>query len=243
MGGSGSSQPSSSGSSDPAQPRGSNASGNTTSGNPSSNNPAYNGLLSGLGLRDRNGRPVVGTAVARSTVTAPSVIDLGFSSFSSPFSPWGRWYPWYSSGFGSGFGYVTMNPWSYGSAYWVWGRNGLWWYDPWYDPYAYGEYPSYVAPGGVPIYGSPGFGSVPSYAAPKPTGSVRLKISPSAAKVYVDGTLKGTVSEFDGLTHHLGLEAGSHHLEIKADGYQAYSADITVEAGQTTTYRATLKKQ
>ena len=62
------------------------------------------------------------------------------------------------------------------------------------------------------------------------TGSIRLKVSPDTAKVYIDGVLAGTASEFDGLvSHHLTLEGGSHQFELRADGYETHHATVTVE--------------
>ena len=75
------------------------------------------------------------------------------------------------------------------------------------------------------------------------TGSIRLRANVSSAKVYVDGTLVGTVDEFDGLTHHLDLEPGTHALELRADGYQSATKDVNVSAGKTTTERLSLKKK
>ena len=72
---------------------------------------------------------------------------------------------------------------------------------------------------------------------------MRVRADPSTAKVYVDGALAGTVDDFNGLTHHLELEAGTHQLEIRADGYQNYSTEITIETGKTITARASLKKR
>jgi hypothetical protein len=74
------------------------------------------------------------------------------------------------------------------------------------------------------------------------TGSVRLKVSPSTASVFIDGTSVGTVSEFDGLTDHLKLSGGAHKIELRADGYHPYTGEITVTAGKTTTERVTLNK-
>ena len=68
--------------------------------------------------RDRNGRPVVGTATARRDVV------IGGGTY--PFSPFGRWSPFYGSGFGYNVGFVTYNPWYYGSTRWIYGRYGLW---------------------------------------------------------------------------------------------------------------------
>jgi len=138
---------------------------------------------------------------------------------------------------------VTYDPWRYGATRWVWGRYGLW-YDPFaYDPYGYGY-------GGYDPYGYGGGysssirdrDSEEDYA-PRRVGSIRLRVDPKQAKVYIDGALVGTVDEFDGLTGHLDLDAGPHQLELKADGYQTYSGTINVPVGKTTTERVKMKKQ
>ena len=52
------------------------------------------------------------------------------------------------------------------------------------------------------------------------TGSLRLKIKPREAQVYVDGYLVGNVDSFDGRFQKLGIESGGHRIELKADGYE-----------------------
>lgn len=128
---------------------------------------------------------------------------------------------------------MTYDPWVYGTTRWVWGRYGLW-YDPYgyYDPYSYGY-----------GYGYGGGGGYSSASEPSLTGSIRLKANLSTAKVYVDGTLMGTVDDFDGLSGHLALAGGMHQLELRADGYQTFSADINVAVGKTITERVSLKKK
>jgi hypothetical protein len=180
--------------------------------------------------RSRGGVPARGTAIPRANVTG-----LSFPLF----GPWGRWFPWYTSGFGWNLGYVGFNPWLYGGTQWVWGRYGLW-YDP-FDPWNsyYGGYGSYI--GGAYGYGG-GYAGDSSAGRPE-TGSIRLRVKPTNAKVYIDGGLVGVVSDFDGLTGHLSVAAGAHELELRADGYETYTADITVKANATTTERFSLKKK
>ena len=58
------------------------------------------------------------------------------------------------------------------------------------------------------------------------TGSIRLKVNPDSASVYVDGTLVGKATDFDGLTAVIiwSSRAASHLIEISgADGYETYS--------------------
>ena len=153
-----------------------------------------------------------------------------------------RYYPWYSTGFGWNLGYVNYNPWYYGNTRWIWGWNGLW-YDP-FDPYAYG-YGYGANPWGYG-YGYPssyGYGSSSNRSSVKEhTGSIRLRVKPKDAKVLIDGTLVGTVDDFDGFSNHLQLAAGGHTIEIRANGYKAYSGNLNVVEGRTLTERISLKK-
>ncbi len=172
--------------------------------------------------RTRGDRGLRGEAVPRPAT------DVRYISFPF-FGPWGRWYPWFGSGFGWYPGFVTYNPYRYGGTRWTWGRYGMW-----YDPFAYMY---------DPLYSGYGYYSGSRETKTKSTiGSIRLRVSPSFAKVYVDGVLHGLVSDFDGLTNHLRLEAGHHTLELRADGYETLRREITVEVGRTLTERATLKK-
>ena len=161
--------------------------------------------------------------------------NVGLYYPGSPFSPWGRWYPW----FYGGYGYVSYDPWRYGSS-----RYSLWrygsWYNP-YDPYCSGGYwpcDSYMSVGGGGGYSS----SSDDQDDEEAFGSVRLRVSPAHAKVYVDGTLVGVVDDFDGLSNHLKLSMGTHLVEIKADGYETFIPQITIAEGKTTTVRGSLKK-
>ncbi|HUF46564.1 MAG TPA: PEGA domain-containing protein [Vicinamibacterales bacterium] len=175
------------------------------------------------GTRDRGNRAVTGSAARR---------DLG--GIDVPlFGPWGRWFPYYGTSWGPSFGFVAFNPWGiWGATSWQWGRHGYW-----YDPYGYYPYSGYG------YYGGGG-----SYARSAPAdegrllGSIRLKASPKTAMVYIDGALVGTVDDFDGLSDHLKLDAGTYELELRATGYETYTGELVVEPGKTLTERVSLKK-
>jgi hypothetical protein len=202
-------------------------------------------ITDGVGTRttrERGVRGVTGYAQARSfsgTGGTGGFIDL--------------WYPRYYSGYGGHFGYLTFDPWRYGSSRWAWSRYG--WYDPYgYGPYGFGPY-GYDPFGhfyGATYWGSPyyttfddygGGGGGRGYDQDADLGSIRLKVSPSDAKVYIDGALAGVVDDFDGLSNHLKLAEGKHQLEIRLDGYETFSTEIDVKAGRTRTERANLKRQ
>ena len=72
-------------------------------------------------------------------------------------------------------------------------------------------------------------------------GAVRIVGAPRDAHVFVDGYYAGVVDDYDGVFQHLNLEAGSHHIEIEAEGYPLIAFDVRVRSGQTITYRANIR--
>jgi len=202
-------------------PSGSGSGGGSSASEAPRGDSRSNGGSTAVG-RSRGNAPSYGTAVTRTN-----------NGFSGGFKPiyfsygFDGYLPWYSSGFGWGFGYY--DPWSYNR--WVFGRYGIW-----YNPYGYYD-PYYGYSGGAGYY------SGGDYSSPRSaTGSIRFKVNPSVAKIYVDGTLMGVVDDFDGLGGHLVLDAGSHTIELRADGYETYTGTIKVEVGKTLTERVSLKK-
>lgn len=175
--------------------------------------------------RGRGGAGVVGTAVPRPPNSGRYVY------VSHPFyGPWGWYCPWFGPGFGWYAGYIGYNPYWYAGTYWGWGRYGYW-----YDPFFYGG--GYIDAG----YGGGGGGGG-GYEPKSTIGSIRLKVNPDTAKVYIDGVLYGQADEFDGLRDHLQIDAGRWTIELRADGYETLRREIVVEAGRTLTERANLKK-
>jgi hypothetical protein len=116
----------------------------------------------------------------------------------------------------SGFGYFYYDP--------YWG-----YYDPFYSRgyYAYGPYGTRHRDKDDRDYN---------------IGSLRLRIDPSHAEVYVDGLYRGVVDDFDGVFQRLKLEAGAHRLEVRAPGFKPLVFDVLVTPGETTTYRGDLKR-
>jgi hypothetical protein len=115
-------------------------------------------------------------------------------------------------------------------------------YDPYYYSYGspyYGYYPY-----GDPFWFSYGlfeYGDAYAYRGQRPLvegrfGSVRLKVRPKEAEVYVDGYFVGRVSDFDGTLQHLDLEPGAHHVEIRAPGFESITFDVRTVVGRTITY-------
>ena len=128
-----------------------------------------------------------------------------------PYYPWGFWGP----GYGFGLGYL--------------------YYDPWFSSYGYGYGdPGYYSGGG----GSGGYSVSQSY---RENGSLRLKINPKQAEIFVDGYYVGVVDNFDGAFQKLGIEAGSHKIELKAEGFETAEFEVLITPGETVTYKGELK--
>jgi hypothetical protein len=180
------------------------------------------------GRRIAGERPAVGIAGPRrpgDPVLQPIRVIYSPVYLSSVFGygPWG--YSRY--GYGYGYGPHWGSPFSYG-------------YYPGYgySHYYYG-YPGYYGSG----YADGGYDDEQGMAeAQGPSGSVRFRVSPSHAQIYIDGALAGTVDDFDGLSNHLRLSAGAHAYELRADGYRSHVGVLTVVAGQTRTERVNLER-
>jgi hypothetical protein len=122
----------------------------------------------------------------------------------------------------------------------------------------YGGYPFGSSLYGSNPYGSyggyydPWFGAYPDTPAPAYSGDVtggfagegtlRLKIKPPDAEVYVDGYYVGIVSDYNGVFHKLHTEGGQHRIEVRAPGYEPMTIDVQVTPDHATTYQGELKR-
>jgi hypothetical protein len=176
--------------------------------------------------RPRDGRNAQGTAVARrgpapgggGSVYYPGVI------YDPYYYGYGYYDPYYSSrrftsywspfGYGYGLGYFAYDPYMYGGGY-----------SPGYGGYGYDSYGSY---GTSQRYGE--------------TGSLRLKVKPSNAQVYIDGYYVGVIDSYDGAFQKLGIEAGPHRVELRAEGYETVQFEVIVVPGETITYKGEMKR-
>ncbi|WP_232054710.1 PEGA domain-containing protein [Thermococcus sp. 2319x1] len=68
-----------------------------------------------------------------------------------------------------------------------------------------------------------------------PEGTLKIFSDPSGAEVYVNDSYKGTTS----IT--LELPPGTYVVRLTKEGYQEYTATVTISAGETKTVSATLK--
>ena len=170
--------------------------------------------------RPRGDRPASGEYTPR---TGPQPVPGGRATggIYLPTGYYGGYYPYGYGGLG------------FGSYY---GYN-----DPWYDPF-YGGFGGYGYGGygyGGSYYGGSQYGTSSSAGE---EGSLRLKIKPREASVFVDGYYVGLVDDFDGIFQKLNIEAGPHRVEIRAPGYETLSFEVRLVPDHTTTYTGELKK-
>lgn len=170
--------------------------------------------------RPRGGGNVIGEATPRKG-TIPGV-GGGYYPIYDPYYYYGYYDPYY-------YGYGSRS-----SRYWLPGYGfglGYFGYDPflfggYYDPY------SYEGQGGGSAYG---------YGQNQEVGALRLKVKPANAQVYVDGYFVGVTDSFDGMFQKLSIEAGSHRIEVRAEGYETVQFDVMVTPGETITYKGELR--
>jgi len=77
--------------------------------------------------------------------------------------------------------------------------------------------------------------------APEGFGSLSLRVQPADAEVLIDGEPWRGSGDNGPLVVQLG--AGTHHVEIRKDGYRSYLTDIPFGNGQTRTLNVALTKQ
>ena len=199
---------------------------------------------------------VVGTAVPRATIGGTFSGNVGsrgrgYVSGRGTTSSYGYRYPYdggrirfgrsgyygrgqYSPGYSSrprrygasyypGYGFNLGISFGSGSAFGHYGYGGY----PAYGYYRYG-YPYYPLD-----YTTYGYGQ--SYVDPY-MGSLRLKVKPRDAEVFVDGYYVGLVDHFDGFAQRLRLEEGTYQIEIRHPAYLPIDLDVLITAGETVTF-------
>jgi len=100
----------------------------------------------------------------------------------------------------------------HGGGGWGWGVWGpLWWgaFDP--------------RDAGIPSRDDPRMGS---YA------SIDLGVDPEEAEILLDGLSIGIADDFDGFPDYLYLSPGRYRIEARVPGYESWSTDLSVHAGQ-----------
>jgi hypothetical protein len=70
------------------------------------------------------------------------------------------------------------------------------------------------------------------------SGSLRLRVTPADASVYVDGEFRGTARE----VRSLELRPGTHRIEVVRPGFATAQREVVVEGGQTRDLEVTLRE-
>jgi hypothetical protein len=178
--------------------------------------------------RPRTDNPRVGTAVPRPPSRPPqpdrNADARGGNSTARGSSSYRGSY-FYSRG-----GHYDDRGGYYGGFYpWGFGGIGLgYYYDPWggyYDSWGGGAY-------------SPGYGQ----SAYRYEGSLRLRVSPRDASVYVDGYEVGIVDDFDGIFQRLRVEAGPHRIEVLKPGFEPLVFEVLVQPNHPITCTGEMRR-
>jgi len=118
------------------------------------------------------------------------------------------------------------HPYAYG--YGPAGR-GHFYFDLYYNSYIWHPYSVYRY-NAYDTYGSYGY----------PVGELRLKVHPTDAQVFIDGSYAGRVDDFDGVFQSLRLEEGEYQVEIVLPGFEPLAFNVRIVPGEKTTYEGDL---
>ena len=75
---------------------------------------------------------------------------------------------------------------------------------------------------------------------PTQTATVKIRVNPNRAGVFVDGIFAGHVDEFDGPGQAMLVGAGKHQIEIALPGYKTFSTEVNLLPGQAFTLETAL---
>ena len=82
----------------------------------------------------------------------------------------------------------------------------------------------------------------PARAAESPDYSrLTIRVQPAGAQVLIDGEAWQTSPDAERLIVHLPI--GTHHIEVRKDGFKTFRTDVQIRAGETTTLNVSLSAQ
>ena len=73
-------------------------------------------------------------------------------------------------------------------------------------------------------------------------GALVLDGPPRAAQVFVDGHYAGLAEEFGVAGGTINLDAGAHHIELRAPGYETIAFNVTIEPNSLVRYRGEMQR-
>ena len=164
-------------------------------------------------MRGGGDSPRGGPVVVDRAVPRTSVPPAVDRVYRNPHYYRNNYYPYYQPwGYGAfGLGYFYYSPWAWNPGYYGYG----------YGPYGYAG-PNIVGVG-------------------YDVGSVKLKVKPRDAEVYVDGYFAGQVDDFDGVFQALKLDSGGYSIEIRKPGFETLRFDVRVQPDRSITFRGEMK--
>ena len=77
---------------------------------------------------------------------------------------------------------------------------------------------------------------------PSAVSTLKLKVQPDRAAVFLDGRYVGHVGEFGGKFHSLEIASGKHRVKIELPGYRTFETEINLLAGQKSEVKTELVK-
>jgi PEGA domain len=77
---------------------------------------------------------------------------------------------------------------------------------------------------------------------PAAVSTLKLKVQPDRAAVFLDGRYIGHVGEFGGKFHSLVIASGTHRIKIELPGYRTFETEISLLAGQKSEVKTELVK-
>ncbi|HKV61938.1 MAG TPA: PEGA domain-containing protein [Candidatus Acidoferrum sp.] len=77
---------------------------------------------------------------------------------------------------------------------------------------------------------------------PSAVSTLKLKVQPDRAAVFLDGRYIGHVGEFGGKFHSMVIASGTHRVKIELPGYRTFETEITLLAGQKSEVKTDLVK-
>lgn len=81
----------------------------------------------------------------------------------------------------------------------------------------------------------------PNATAPDVTATLKLKIKPDRAAVFLDEKYVGHAAEFGGRFRSMKISPGKHRVRVELPGYRTFDTEVNLLADQTTEVKTELK--
>ena len=82
----------------------------------------------------------------------------------------------------------------------------------------------------------------PSSTVPEVTATLKLKIKPARAAVFLDGKFVGHAGDFGGAFKSMKIAPGKHRVRVELPGYRTYDTEVNLLANQVSEVKTELPK-